>query len=213
MSFAERLPAQSISASRAAVARSDASAAWRAFRAASLHRPAALASTARRNRAASPERPLRHLLHLLRRGGGSAEPVPIGQVTRRSPPPEVAAATGSVDHRFLAVLFPHSYGGDPRLSKPRGNCGRRSMGKAIGIDLGTTNSCCAYVMDGKPQVVTYRDGSRTIPSGVRDRQARQPVGRRTEARSARPSAEPQPHHRSIQAADRSFFRLERNPEA
>ncbi len=38
------------------------------------------------------------------------------------------------------------------------------MGKAIGIDLGTTNSCCAYVMDGTPQVITYRDGSRTIPS-------------------------------------------------
>lgn len=38
------------------------------------------------------------------------------------------------------------------------------MGKAIGIDLGTTNSCCAYVVNGKPEVVTYRDGSRTIPS-------------------------------------------------
>jgi molecular chaperone DnaK len=38
------------------------------------------------------------------------------------------------------------------------------MGKAIGIDLGTTNSCCAYVTNGKPQVITYRDGSRTIPS-------------------------------------------------
>ncbi|HHO54144.1 MAG TPA: hypothetical protein ENK18_25555, partial [Deltaproteobacteria bacterium] len=38
------------------------------------------------------------------------------------------------------------------------------MGKAIGIDLGTTNSCCAYVRNGKPQVITYRDGSRTIPS-------------------------------------------------
>ncbi len=38
------------------------------------------------------------------------------------------------------------------------------MSKAIGIDLGTTNSCCAYVQNGKPQVVTYRDGSRTIPS-------------------------------------------------
>ena len=38
------------------------------------------------------------------------------------------------------------------------------MGKAIGIDLGTTNSCCAYVSNGKPQVITYRDGSRTIPS-------------------------------------------------
>ncbi|MEZ4237589.1 MAG: Hsp70 family protein, partial [Myxococcota bacterium] len=38
------------------------------------------------------------------------------------------------------------------------------MGKAIGIDLGTTNSCCAYVTNGKPEVITYRDGSRTIPS-------------------------------------------------
>ncbi|MEO0605816.1 MAG: Hsp70 family protein, partial [Myxococcota bacterium] len=38
------------------------------------------------------------------------------------------------------------------------------MSKAIGIDLGTTNSCCAYVQNGKPQVVIYRDGSRTIPS-------------------------------------------------
>ncbi|MEN0065055.1 MAG: Hsp70 family protein [Myxococcota bacterium] len=38
------------------------------------------------------------------------------------------------------------------------------MSKAIGIDLGTTNSCCAYVRNGKPQVVIYRDGSRTIPS-------------------------------------------------
>jgi molecular chaperone DnaK len=42
--------------------------------------------------------------------------------------------------------------------------GRPTMGKAIGIDLGTTNSCCAYVTNGKPQVITYRDGSRTIPS-------------------------------------------------
>jgi len=38
------------------------------------------------------------------------------------------------------------------------------MGRAIGIDLGTTNSCAAYVENGKPQVITYRDGSRTIPS-------------------------------------------------
>jgi len=38
------------------------------------------------------------------------------------------------------------------------------MGKAIGIDLGTTNSCCAFVSNGKPQVITYKDGSRTIPS-------------------------------------------------
>ncbi|MCB9678828.1 MAG: Hsp70 family protein [Alphaproteobacteria bacterium] len=38
------------------------------------------------------------------------------------------------------------------------------MGRAIGIDLGTTNSCAAFVENGKPKVITYKDGSRTIPS-------------------------------------------------
>jgi molecular chaperone DnaK len=38
------------------------------------------------------------------------------------------------------------------------------MGRAIGIDLGTINSCCAVVEKGKPRVITYRNGSRTIPS-------------------------------------------------
>jgi molecular chaperone DnaK len=38
------------------------------------------------------------------------------------------------------------------------------MGRAIGIDLGTTNSCAAAIDDGKPQVITYRDGQKTIPS-------------------------------------------------
>ncbi len=38
------------------------------------------------------------------------------------------------------------------------------MGKSIGIDLGTTNSCAA-VMDGaRPRVITQRGGSATIPS-------------------------------------------------
>ena len=38
------------------------------------------------------------------------------------------------------------------------------MGKAIGIDLGTTNSCAAIVEIGKPRVITYKGGSTTIPS-------------------------------------------------
>ncbi len=38
------------------------------------------------------------------------------------------------------------------------------MGKAIGIDLGTTNSCAAIVENGKPRVITYRGGQSTIPS-------------------------------------------------
>ncbi|MCO4743800.1 MAG: Hsp70 family protein [Proteobacteria bacterium] len=38
------------------------------------------------------------------------------------------------------------------------------MGRAIGIDLGTTNSCAATIEAGKPRLITYRDGQKTIPS-------------------------------------------------
>jgi molecular chaperone DnaK len=38
------------------------------------------------------------------------------------------------------------------------------MGRAIGIDLGTTNSCAAVVEDGVPRVLTYPNGAKTIPS-------------------------------------------------
>ena len=38
------------------------------------------------------------------------------------------------------------------------------MARAIGIDLGTTNSCAAVVEGGKPTVLTYPNGMKTIPS-------------------------------------------------
>jgi molecular chaperone DnaK len=38
------------------------------------------------------------------------------------------------------------------------------MGRAIGIDLGTTNSCAAVIEDNQPKIIMYRGGSYTIPS-------------------------------------------------
>ena len=51
------------------------------------------------------------------------------------------------------------------------------MGKAVGIDLGTTNSCAAIIEDSKPRMITYKGGATTIPSMFAiDESGRQLVG-------------------------------------
>lgn len=64
------------------------------------------------------------------------------------------------------------------------------MGRAIGIDLGTTNSCAALIEGGRPKVITYRNGQKTIPSVFAiDKSGKRLVGDEAKAQaSANPEA-------------------------
>ena len=50
------------------------------------------------------------------------------------------------------------------------------MGKIIGIDLGTTNSCVAILEGGEPVVIPNSEGARTTPSVVAFKDGERLVG-------------------------------------
>ena len=75
------------------------------------------------------------------------------------------------------------------------------MGKVIGIDLGTTNSCVAVLENNQPVVITNSEGQRTTPSVV----AFTKNGERLVGEAAKRQA--------AVNVDRTFFSIKRQMEA
>ncbi|QRK06398.1 TIGR02266 family protein [Archangium violaceum] len=92
-------------------------------------------------------------------------PHPGTDPTARSPaftPAEVPVATQapvtSTPSGPASSIAPSAPPFDPPTEEPK------RTGPIIGIDLGTTNSCAAYVRNNKPGVLPSREGHNTVPS-------------------------------------------------
>ncbi|MGC6511004.1 MAG: Hsp70 family protein [Myxococcota bacterium] len=58
------------------------------------------------------------------------------------------------------------------------------MGRCIGIDLGTTNSCAAYIVNGRPKMIEQHNGATALPSIYTiDEEGRELVGHEAKTRS------------------------------
>ncbi|NMB74645.1 MAG: Hsp70 family protein [Myxococcales bacterium] len=91
--------------------------------------------------------------------------------------------------------------GDSAIRPPMARRGKGHAGPIIGIDLGTTNTCCAVVKNGRPLVIPSRRGHNTVPSVV----AVNPVGEVLVGHAARSQMEINPE-RTIYGSKRLIGR-------
>src|SRR5256885_7563839 len=81
------------------------------------------------------------------------------------------------------------------------------MGRVVGIDLGTTNSCVAFLEGDKPVVIPNSEGSRTTPSIV----AITASGERLVGQMAKRQILTNPEH-TVHAVKRLIGRKKNDPE-
>ena len=75
------------------------------------------------------------------------------------------------------------------------------MGRCIGIDLGTTNSCAAYIVNGRPKMIEQHNGAKALPSVYTiDEEGRELVGHEAKTQN---QANP---HQTITASKRLIGR-------
>jgi molecular chaperone DnaK len=95
---------------------------------------------------------------------GGPPPMPGDYAASASPPPKPARLSepaGSDDGQTVPAPPP-----DDDIAPQVEPLAVKRTGVIIGIDLGTTNTCAAYVVDKRPKIIPGRTGTSTIPSMI-----------------------------------------------
>lgn len=92
--------------------------------------------------------------------------------TKRAGPPPLPGVIGGPPPLPGEHLQARAFVADPFATKEEDIAPQieplavRRTGIVIGIDLGTTNTCASYVVDGRPKIIPGRTGTNTIPSMI-----------------------------------------------